>query len=158
MERLHPSFPLSVGFGPVFFPTKRRLHSCRVQGLMFPGYAFQLFILHESHFPHHLEDTKVDPFLVVVVDCAAGGEHSWNRIPLAAGSHFVKDGICNRLQLFNSGSATSPSRPRPYWKEQFHSAPEHLRHSISIKTIPHDNLNGTQSQQEKNGEEYQTYL
>ncbi len=125
---------------PISRPSILPLLQVSVQGLMLPGCSSKRLVFGQGQIPHSLENTDLNPFLEVAMDCAAGPKHARNRFPLTACPHFVKDSIRDWFQLLQPWSSTSAGCARAVRKDQFHAAPKPSWHWISVETSCHINL------------------
>src|SRR5207247_1247768 len=91
-ERLVPDLARSVGFGPVFFPTQRRLRHRSIEALPTPVDPFQFVVLPERLLPEPEEHPLLRQFLEVVMQRAGTTtEFPRSRLPLAAGPQDVEN-------------------------------------------------------------------
>src|SRR6516165_1791049 len=101
-DRLVPDLARSVGFGPVFPPSKRCFGHCSIHALPFPLDALKFVVFLQRHAPKPGEDSFADQSLKVPVETAPRTELDRGRFPLAAGTQHIKDTVdhlspCQRL-------------------------------------------------------------
>src|SRR5713101_939234 len=102
MLRLVPSLALSVGLGPVFFPSQGSLGHRSVHGEPFPVDAFQLVIGQEASSPKFQEDARLQPLLEAPVGRGARtNSRGVQSVPLAPGAEHKENGI-HRRSVWNS--------------------------------------------------------
>jgi len=68
-ERLTPFLPRSVGFAPVFFPTKRSFCHGTIHALLLPVNAMQIIVLQQPFLPKLQKKPGPLPFLKSQVRC-----------------------------------------------------------------------------------------
>jgi hypothetical protein len=86
-DRLTPAFLRSVGLGPVFFPSERRLGHRPVHPQPFPVNALQFIELFDADLPQFQEHASRDPFLKPIISCGFGAQvRIVQRRPLTAGA------------------------------------------------------------------------
>src|SRR3954466_14405731 len=93
-ERLTPRLPRSVGLGPVFFPTERRLAHRSVQCQPLPVNAPQRVIGQQSLAPERREHTGRQPFLEAPVGRGGRTDRGFaQRVPLTPRPQHEEDRV-----------------------------------------------------------------
>jgi hypothetical protein len=92
--RFVPRLARSVGLGPVFFPSKRRLRHCTVHRQPAPVQANELIVEFERLYPRALEHTGFGPFNEASMRRRARADVGRvERVPLAARPQHEEDGV-----------------------------------------------------------------
>src|SRR5690349_7504300 len=93
-ERLTPPLLRSVGFGPVFFPPKRRFGHRPIHTQPVPVDTLQLVEVFHAVLPQLQEDARFDPRRKAVMGGGLGTQLGLvQRRPLTAAAQHVEDGI-----------------------------------------------------------------
>lgn len=124
-ERLLPDLARSVGFGPVFFPTQRRLRHGAIETLPRPLDPFEVVVLFESDRPQLLEDPRSGPLLEVTVKRTALAVLGSDRLPLTARAQNVEDPVGHLAQI--SARPAAHGKNRVLRKQWLHPIPELVR-------------------------------
>src|SRR5665213_857277 len=86
-ERLTPSLPRSVGFGPHFFSAQGRLGHRPVHAQPGPVDPFQGVVFHQSGLPQFQKHAGPDPLLKAIMSRGRGAQaRGVQGVPLAGGA------------------------------------------------------------------------
>jgi hypothetical protein len=105
-----PSFPRSVGLGPIFSPTEPGLVGASVGGLPCPIKAAEFVALGNKLFPDALEKTLFHPLLEPVVNTAVIAEFLRDVIPLTTRTHPKDDRLEHTTKVHSTPAAHSSRR------------------------------------------------
>src|SRR3954470_1987463 len=126
-ERLVPSLPRSVGLGPVFFPTQRRLGHRPVSRQPLPVDPDQPVVTQQPLPPELVEHPGLDPFGEAPVGRGLRADPGGvQRAPLATGAqdeeNTVQGGAIRDARIVASQRVT-----RPWRKQRSHPLPQRVR-------------------------------
>lgn len=131
IDLLAPSLPRSVGFGPVFFPSERRLVHGGVERLPAPSDSATLVVLDQALLPEPPKDASPAPFLEVPMKAAPRDELGRNSLPRAAGSHHEVEPVGHSPRVEprtpSLGAATMLGN------QLLHSSPQRIWHACVRK-------------------------
>jgi len=135
--RLTPPLPRSVGLGPVFFPSQRRLRHCTVHRQPRPINLVKRIERQQPEAPELFEYPRLSPLLESSVRRTARTDSgSAQRVPLAPRAQYEQDGI-HRSPVAHPWVVTAERMRLARRQKRFHLLPNLIWQTPAIVLLQH---------------------